>query len=130
MNQASGPFRIHDNYKVWFRTLGNTLQTRVSLITTEHYTDQDRMVMIEPGRTILIGDIDEELLKLFNDFGKPTLNTMTSLKSRPGGIFSTRSYESIKRHLYGANADQDAPRVRPDLRNPRPQFRDAVTAVI
>ena len=116
--------QIHPDYQVYFRTLGNNIQTRVTQICTENYNQDSPTILVEPGRTIIIGDVKDELTRLFDDLGKPTLNQITATTNRPSGIFSTRSYAAMISYLYGENSYIDAPRARPEQRVPKIRFRD------
>lgn len=116
--------QIHPDYQVYFRTMGDNIQTRVTEICTKKFDQDSPTILVEPGRTILIGDVRSELTKLFDALGKPTLNQITSTTNRPSGIFSTRSYAAMLRYLYGENSDTDAPRAKPERRAPKVQFRD------
>lgn len=117
--------KILDNFEVFFQTLGDSLQTRVTVLSTEFFDDTSLFRLIEPGRTILIGDIEPELLRLFTAVGRPTLNEKTATTSRPGGVFSTRAYDALRLHLFGDNLETAEPRVRPGKRTKKqPVFRD------
>jgi len=116
---------IIEGYNVYFQTLGNSLQTRVTILSTELFDDKSPVKLIEPGRTILIGDIEVDLLRLFTDYGRPTLNAKTATSTRPGGVFSTRAYDSLREYLFGDSLDTAEPRIRPGKRKKKaPVFRD------
>ena len=117
--------KILDNYEVFFQTLGESLQTRVTILSSELFDENSDIKLIEPGRTILIGDVDAELLRLFTAVGRPTLNERTATSRRPGGVFSTRAYDSLREYLFGDDLETSEPRVRPGKRTKKqPVFRD------
>ena len=119
---------ILDDYSVYFQTFGESLQTRVTILSTEFFDDQSEILLVEPGRTILIGDVKEELKRLFTDVGRPTLNDRTATSSRPGGVFSTRAYDSLRAYLFNDSIDSDEPRIRPSKRTKKqPVYRDLET---
>ena len=120
-----GKVKILDAYEVYFQTFGNSLQTRVTILSTEFYDEQSPIKLIEPGRTILVGEIEPDLKQLFAHVGRPTLNERTATTKRPGGVFSTRAYDSLRAHLFGDTLDTDEPRVRLNKRKKKqPVFRD------
>ena len=125
-------YRISKNHGIYFSALGSNLQTRVTILHGEEFDEESRIILIEPGRTILMGDIDEELKALLADHGKPALNKMTATSDRPGGIFSTKAVRALTDHLYAGNSGTTAaglaPRAKPTQRKSTPVYRDMQTA--
>ena len=120
-------YQIHPDYDLYFQTVGNTIQTRVGLISPKDYNQDSSLVMIEPGRTILIGDVTEQLKALFSAAGKPALNEMTATEGRPGGIFSSSSFLAIRDFLFDG-PKEETPRIRKtEVEQPR-VYRDSVPA--
>ncbi|RKZ08813.1 hypothetical protein DRQ25_08095 [Candidatus Fermentibacteria bacterium] len=108
--------KIHPAYDVYFRTYGETIQTRVTQLSRKQFTSEDKFKLVEPGRVLVIGDIRPELHQLLLALGKPAINDLTATDDRPNGIFSTRAFDSLRRHVYGDNWKTEAPRAKPALR--------------
>ena len=108
--------QIHPDYQVYFRTYGKTVQTRITQLSPKTFTSEDRFLLIEPGRVLLIGDLDRELRCMLRELGKPAINDLTSTEERKTGAFSTRAFESLRRHLYGDSYQSIAPRSKPSMR--------------
>lgn len=114
-------FQLHEDYDIYFVSLGDTIQTRTTILAAKEFDQDSRMILIEPGRTILLGDVDEELQKLFLKLGKPTIDRLTATKGRPGGAFSSRAYDALRLYLFG----DEGPRVQIKRRKKDIVFRDA-----
>jgi hypothetical protein len=106
--------KLHPDFNIHFKTLGQTVQTRVTILSQPAYNENTPITMIEPGRTMIIGDILEDLKGLLTRFGKPALNDMTYTAGREGGGFSSRAIEALRDYAFAG--ESPAPRAKPGRR--------------
>lgn len=85
---------------VCFRTIGSSHQTFVLMLAPTSFDEQTEMEMVEPGRTLVIGDIRENLKEILTKWGRPALQDITAHPGRENGVFSGRAYTALRRWAF------------------------------
>ena len=90
--------RLHPDFDVYYETLGDNRQTLIVILSKFDYMD-DFLKIVSPGRIVLVGDVEEELAKIVDHIGRPTLNEMTRSNDRPSGVFNSSNLLALRQHL-------------------------------
>lgn len=87
-------------YDIWFGAAPTSKNNKVIIIKTGVITRDDAWIQVQPGRIILGGAVESELLRMFADgYGRGRINKLTA-DICPNGVFAAGStYDRLKYHL-------------------------------